>query len=151
MDRRRSAWCAGAAVACAVIALSGCTQPTQSPHVGDCFSASDATLTGKDSVTDITTVRCTSSHNSEVVGVHRLDDGDFPQTETLVAKAQTLCRQDFLDYVGIDYTDSAYDLYPLVPTKETWETEDARSIVCVALALPPIGFSLKDAREDAAH
>ncbi|MBD3689443.1 septum formation family protein [Nanchangia anserum] len=142
-----------AALACAVVGggvLTGCSSATYTLKAGDCFTASDDILTGSADIADVDTVSCTRSHNSEVVGSHVVTDSSFPGTETLVTRAQTLCQKDFLDYVGIDYTKSAYDLYPLIPTKDTWTASSARSITCVALALPPIDHSLKGQGEAAA-
>lgn len=108
-------------------------------------------LTGTTEISDIDTTSCTRSHNSEVVGTDTLTDATFPGTEALVARAQQVCPEKFEDYVGIAYTESAYDLYPLIPTEKTWEVAGARTITCVALTLPATRESLKGAGEAAAH
>ncbi|MDU0968321.1 MAG: septum formation family protein [Actinomycetaceae bacterium] len=129
--------------------LAGCSHASYSLQTGQCFNASANTLTSSTDVNDLSAVSCSHNHNSEVVGVHKLPKGDYPGQDVLVKQAQSDCEKDFRDYVGIGYEESTYDLYPLVPTESTWKMDSSRSIMCVALSLPPTKGSAKDRGDSA--
>lgn len=132
-------------LASAALAVGGCSHATYQLREGDCFTASDAMLTKGEDVAEIETTSCTRSHNSEVVGVHKLPDGDYPGAQALVERAQSTCEADFKRYVGVGYEDSEFDLYPLLPTEDTWDIKGARTLSCIALSLPPRTQSVRGA------
>lgn len=142
---------AAAALLAAAAGSAGCSHTTYTLREGECFTASAEMLTGAEQITDVDAVSCTRAHNSEVVGTHPISDTTYPGPEVLVTRAQKLCQEDFRRYVGIDYQASAHDLYPLIPTEDTWKATGARTITCVALTLPATRESLRNAGNAAAQ
>lgn len=166
MRTRRALMLAGAALALSV-ALSGCSaindilgsgagdadrdeetgQVTESDNidvfalkVGDCKMAS---ATGE--IQDVDVVPCTESHDEEVYYEFKMDDGDFSE-EAVDAASQECIGAGFTDFIGVAYDDSTLEVYPITPTKRTWEELDDRVIQCVVSdPAGPVEASLKGA------
>lgn len=106
-------------------------------EVGDCFNDPEGADLESDEGAELTSVGavpCNEPHDNEVVHLFEVDDDDFPGEEALTARAQEACVGPFADYVGIAFEESELELFPFVPTKESWEQGD-REIVC-AVYLP---------------
>lgn len=126
--------------------LSGCgTQvSTQMLQIGDCFNTDNWVLSGRQSGVLISTIPCTFSHNSEVVGKHKLSEINYRNPDNLVAIAEKLCIADFQQYHGKDYQQTNYDLYPFFPNSKNLNRDDTNnSIICIALHLPATSSSAK--------
>lgn len=105
-------------------------------QVGDCVESG-----GVGSVTDLPVVPCDEPHQSEVIAVFDLPDGDFPGASEASAAGEQGCTGDaFADYVGVDYRESIFRITYLVPTEQTWDAADDREVVCLAEA--PAGEEL---------
>lgn len=106
--------------------------------VGDCFNdPEDVDLEAEDpaDVTSVGAVPCNEPHDNEVIHLFDVDDEEFPGEDALIERAGEECTAaPFEDYVGISYDESELELFPLVPTSESWQ-EDDRQIVC-AVYLP---------------
>lgn len=124
--------------------VSGCSSAPEDLKVGDCFNAPDSVLTGEEHLADVSIISCDKSHNSEVIGVQILPDGAFPGDKKIAQQTFDFCTKAFEKYVGIPYEKSRYDLYPLNPSKESWERNGDRLVACVALHLPPRSDSAED-------
>jgi hypothetical protein len=78
-------------------------------------------------------VDCGTAHDGEVVGTFSLDAATvYPGNAGLRSAAGQGCPPLFAAYVGIDFTASALDILPVVPTGVAWQA-GTREISCVAL------------------
>ncbi len=114
-------------------------------RVGDCFD--DVSLEPTE-VSDVPAVSCDTPHDNEVFHVWQISGGDFPGEEPLNTQGIDGCLEPFETYVGVDYTDSRLDLFPISPTAESWEQGD-REIVCALydLSLEQLTESMKGSGE----
>jgi hypothetical protein len=136
------------ALAVAVVALgaglSGCTSTSVlTLGVGDCLHAAD--LERGESVSDIVTVPCDEPHDAEIFASRDLPAGDYPGLDGVRAEAENFCLPEFESFVGIAYLESELDVYPLLPTSDSWEQEDDRTILCIAVAPEDVTGTLEGA------
>lgn len=151
MRNRRALMLAGTAVALS-IALSGCSainsiigsgsgdadrdeetgQVTESANidvfalkVGDCKMSS---ATGLIEAVDV--VPCEEPHDEEVYHEFSMEDGEFSE-EAVDAASQECVGDAFTTFVGVAWDASALDVYPITPTKDTWDQMNDRVIQCV--------------------
>ena len=118
--------------------LSACSQGNVFElGVGDCFDDPDA---AEEAVSDVAVVDCDEPHDNEVYEVFALADGDFPGDEAVREQADQGCVAAFDAFVGTPYLDSELDYAWLVPTQESWDQGDDRTVVCVVydLSLEPL-------------
>ncbi|WP_314647830.1 septum formation family protein [uncultured Microbacterium sp.] len=151
MRTRRALALAGSAVALS-IALTGCSalsgilgggsgdanrdeesgQVTESANidifalkVGDCKMESPSGL-----IQDADVVPCAEPHDEEVYHEITMDDGDY--SEDAINTASEECIGDaYTQFVGVSYDQSTLEVYPITPTKDTWEQLDDRLVQCV--------------------
>lgn len=151
LRNRRALALAGAALAL-TIALSGCSainsilgggsadadrdeesgQVTESANidvfalkVGDCKMAS---ATGE--IQDVDVVPCEEPHDEEVYHEFPMEDGEFSE-EAVDAATEGCIGDAYTTFVGVAWDASALDVYPITPTKRTWDELDDRIIQCV--------------------
>ncbi|MFY9713704.1 MAG: hypothetical protein WAK00_09525 [Microbacterium sp.] len=93
--------------------------------VGDCKMASASGLIESADVTP-----CDQPHDEEVYYEFSMPDGEFSETD-VDAASQECIGEPFTNFVGIPYEESALDVYPITPTKDTWDTLNDRIIQCV--------------------
>ncbi|MBT2486135.1 MULTISPECIES: septum formation family protein [unclassified Microbacterium] len=164
---RRALVLAGAAVALSV-ALSGCSaingllgggpgdaerdeetgQVTESANVdvfslkvGDCKMSS---ATGLIEAVDI--VPCDEPHDEEVYHEFAMEDGEFSE-EAIDAATEGCIGDAYTDFVGVVWDESALEVYPITPTKDTWEQMNDRVIQCVIFdSAGPVEGSLKGSK-----
>jgi hypothetical protein len=101
---------------------------------GDCMTPPERVAT---SVGTVRVVPCEEPHTQEVYALMEfepLEEGadDFPGDDAVEAFAQAACLEPFVDYVEIDYVDSALFITFLLPTVSSWTDEGDREIVCIA-------------------
>lgn len=166
LRKRRALVLAGSALALTV-ALSGCStisnllgggtadadrdeetgQVTESANigifalkVGDCKLESPSGL-----LEDADVVPCTEEHDEEVYHEITMPDGEFSE-EDVDAAGQECVGDAFTNFVGITWEESTLDVYPINPTKDTWEQLNDRVVQCV-ISDPagPLTVSLKGA------
>ncbi len=151
MRTRRALALAGSAVALS-IALTGCSalngilgsgsgdanrdeesgQVTESANidifalkVGDCKMESPSGL-----IQDADVVPCAEPHDEEVYHEITMDDGEY--SEDAINTASEECIGDaYTQFVGVSYDQSTLEVYPITPTKDTWEQLDDRLVQCV--------------------
>lgn len=98
-------------------------------EVGDC---TDQDLSG--AVAEVDTVDCDESHTAEVYEVFDIEGDDFPGSSEVNNLATEGCQGDaFEDYVGVPYAESEIFATYLVPTEETWNEADDRTVICLAV------------------
>jgi hypothetical protein len=113
--------------------LTACTDVAANDlEVGDCTSDD---LTG--AVGEVDTVDCDESHLFEVHATFDLEGDDYPGTTEVQELARDGCTGDrFEDYVGTPYAESEiYAEQFLVPTEQTWDDADDRTVICFAYAV----------------
>lgn len=102
--------------------------PVNEARIGDCYDEEEE---GSDRTSTLAAVPCGVPHDREVF--HRFDlAGDrYPGVEAVSREAAQACLDAFVGYVGVAYADSVLDAHPIVPSEETWEDDDDRTVVCV--------------------
>jgi len=151
MRTRRALALVGSAVALSV-ALTGCSainsilgggsgdadrdedtgQVTESANIdifslklGDCKMESPSGL-----IEDADVVPCDQPHDEEVYYEITMDDGEFSE-EAVDAASQECIGDAYTTFVGITYDESALEVFPITPTKDTWDGFDDRVVQCV--------------------
>ena len=98
---------------------------------GDCFNDS---AHGTNAVGEITVVDCDSAHDAEVFALATLPGepgfAPYPGDNEVDRLSNELCLGEFASYVGIDFTDSAWEFGYFLPTEESWRKYDDRLVVC---------------------
>ena len=95
-------------------------------EAGDCFSGGRT-----DQIDLVTPVPCTSAHESQVVTIFELPDGDYPGEDEVIAAAEEGCA----DKADPLLTDAAFDdLEPsfIYPDSYTWRGD--RTVLCLVEA-----------------
>ncbi|MFS0854223.1 hypothetical protein [Microbacterium sp. 179-I 3D4 NHS] len=151
MRTRRTLALVGSAVALTV-ALSGCSainsilgggsgdadrdeetgQVTESANIdifalklGDCKMESPSGL-----IEDADVVPCEEPHDEEVYYEITMDDGEYSE-DAINAASQECIGDAYTNFVGIGYDQSTLEVYPITPTKDTWDGYDDRIVQCV--------------------
>lgn len=105
-------------------------------------SPSSTQAVGADGSAQSSAARSSSSSAASIPGTGGTDDLD-PAT-ILAQQTAALCIADFANYVGADYQDTDWDIYP-INTLITKNNSPLQAVICVALTLPEREGSLKDA------
>jgi hypothetical protein len=100
--------------------------------VGDCFD--DQADLAVSEVSSVATVDCTEPHDNEIYFEYSMTDAVFPGNDGAMDSALTRCLDEFDAFVGIDYTVSDLDLFPITPTSTSWAEGD-RVVYCAVYAL----------------
>ena len=149
------------AIAIALLAaLSGCTATSTTPtpvptgsatvanvfamKVGDCL-ADDNTLGGDATVTHVPIVKCSVSHESEVIASILLkgSNADYPGADSVNSTADRPCNAPYETFTGATLKTTTLDYTYYVPTAEGWKQGD-RQILCVVYnPAGPVTGSLK--------
>ncbi|UMG91027.1 septum formation family protein [Nocardioides sp. TF02-7] len=109
---------------------------------GMCFLAPEEVQAQVD---EMESVPCSEPHDQEAYAVVPFTGGDdaFPGDDALSAFADGHCAQEFRDYVGVDYLDSALYFTYLLPSPRSWEQDDRDVLCLVTAAGEPIEGSVK--------
>lgn len=118
----------------AALLISGCeTDPgvrADRIEVGDCY---DDPAT--ESLARFDVVPCEEAHDNEVFFLFDAPGDRYPGQETLTDIAATRCTGSaFTDYVGVPLDDSDLRVFYVLPTKDTWERDADRQVVCALYA-----------------
>ena len=107
------------------LGLTACSQEVAGNdlEVGDCTGSEIES-------TEIDAVSCDEDHAYEVFAVFDVDGDDFPGASEISAEAEACNGDLFEDYVGTPYDSSDIYTQTLVPTEETWNEADDRTILC---------------------
>ncbi len=108
-------------------------------EVGDCLRSADLEAEpGVDVAVD-----CGDPHDAEIFAATELPVGDYPGIDFLRAAADDHCLPLFEDFVGIGFLNSELDVYPLLPSEDSWNSSDDRTILCVLVAPEDVTGSLE--------
>lgn len=95
-------------------------------RVGDCFDDQDDR-----SPDAFPVVPCARAHDNEAFFRFVVPGDDFPGQDALADQAAARCRdQPFTDYVGRPFESSTLGVFYVLPSQETWERFDDRTIIC---------------------
>jgi hypothetical protein len=128
---RRAAVGVGAIVLLAGVVTACTSTSVLDLSVGDCIDSED--LAG-DSVSDVVTVPCDEPHDAEIFAELELPEGDYPGIDEVRAAAEDFCLPELEEFVGTPLLESDLDVYPLLPTADSWTADDDRLILCIVVA-----------------
>jgi hypothetical protein len=99
-------------------------------RVGDCVELPEENEDGL--VARLETFDCDEPHRAEVIDVDDLRDRDedFPGAAEVGERADAACRAAFDEYVGVPYLESAFEIFLITPTEDTWDSDS--EYVCLA-------------------
>ena len=109
------------------------SQPVLTVNPGQCFAAPTSVHT---QLTSLTRTPCTKPHALEAYArvpytkQKNVADLAYPGSDVLTKFAQSACAQQFRNYVGIDYLDSALFFTYLLPSPQGWEQDLDRYVLC---------------------
>lgn len=100
-------------------------------RVGDCFDDSRSAGIGEASeISNLPGVPCADPHDNEVFAIFDVGIASFPQGDGMADLAFDSCRERFESFVGRDYESSSLDILTLYPTRDSWNRQNDREIVC---------------------
>ena len=98
-------------------------------RMGDCFNNSGAAYDGSE-VSSLAGVPCSEPHDNEVYAVMNVTGSNFPGEDEMWDMAIDKCLGRFESFVGRDYESSSLDIVSLYPTKDSWNLQNDREVVC---------------------
>ena len=102
-------------------------------RVGDCMKDLEET----DAQLTVDVMPCAEPHDAEAVSQFHLPDGDWPGMPAMTREATRRC----LDEVGSAATGAPrveeIEAFYLHPTEESWQRQDDRTVLCIALYPQP--------------
>jgi hypothetical protein len=110
-----------------MLLIAGCggSQSVFSLTVGTCFDDQD-----NGPISSVPEVDCAEPHDNEVFAlIDYTATDEFPGTSQINDIGRQLCLEQFEAFVGIDYQDSALEVFPITPTEGSWADGD-REIIC---------------------
>jgi hypothetical protein len=96
-------------------------------RVGDCFD--DGSSFASEGVGSVPGVPCSKPHDNEVYAVFNVSLESYPGDEMAVM-AHDGCLERFESFVGRDYESSSLDIATLYPSRESWQQQNDREVVC---------------------
>lgn len=98
-------------------------------RAGDCFDDQDDQSPG-----ELPVVPCGERHDNEAFALVRVGGDDWPGQAALTDEAATRCRDEFRRATGAPLDGSGLGIFYLLPSRETWDHDDDRTIVCALFA-----------------
>jgi hypothetical protein len=98
-------------------------------RVGDCFDDGTAFGDESSSIGSVPGVPCAKPHDNEVYAVFDIDAPSFPG-DAMAEMAHDACLARFEAFVGKDYGSSSLDIATLYPSRESWNGQRDREVVC---------------------
>ena len=100
-------------------------------RVGDCFDDTYAAFGDEVSEVDsLPGVPCSSPHDNEVYATFDVSLAEFPSDDEMSMLAFDKCLERFEGFVGNSYEESELDILTLYPSKESWNLQNDREVVC---------------------
>jgi hypothetical protein len=96
-------------------------------RVGDCFD--DGSAFSGNEVDSVPGVPCSQPHDNEVYAVFDVTAASFPG-DAIAEMAHDGCLARFETFVGKDYESSSLDIATLYPSRESWDGQNDREVVC---------------------
>jgi len=101
-------------------------------RVGDCIEE----IAEDPSATSVDAVPCAEPHRAEVISTITLPDGEWPGERSVFSEADRGCPEALETETAPSSRDGLETFY-LHPTERSWELQDDRDIVCIALTAQP--------------
>lgn len=95
-------------------------------RVGDCVNSGD--LDGL--VETVPVVPCDEPHDSEAFASMDMPAGVYPGETAVDDAAADFCFTELEAFVGLEYSQSLLDYWPLTPSAEGWDAVDDRQLLC---------------------
>jgi len=99
-------------------------------HVGDCFDDGSTFSGDSPEVSSVAGIPCSTPHDNEVYAVFDVAVASFPDGDGMASLAFDSCKERFEAFVGKDYDASSLDIATLYPTRESWNGQHDREVVC---------------------
>lgn len=125
----------------AALALAGCSdQPEREEATGELQESADVDVfdvqvgdclggaTAEGEISSVEAAPCSEPHAEEIFASVTVADGEYPGQEALDAEAAK-CVDEFTEFVGMTYDESALEINYMTPTEESWAVDD-REILC---------------------
>lgn len=116
-------------------------------QVGDCVYQDESDAAAEEHAS-LPVVPCAEPHNGEIYAEVELDEGEFPGDTKVQELAVDYCYEQFADFVGLSYDESTLFLWPMFPSKDSWEVQGDRVVQCFIgheSSTETVTGSLKDA------
>ena len=127
-------------VAAVTMGLASCslfssqtTTATKDLEVGQCYNTVSKDSGGDQAIGEVVVVDCSKAHTYEVIAQSTFGDDikKLPEGKALDSLGQGFCLgEDFTKYVGIESSQTSYQIEYLMPSDGTWAQGD-RKISCV--------------------
>ena len=116
-------------------------------RLGDCFNDASSTSANVE-ITSIDGVPCSEPHDNEVYALINLTQSSFPGDAAMETLAFEACLEKFEAFVGKDYESSQLDIFPIYPTRQSWNDLNDREVVCALydLDLKKLAGSMRGSR-----
>ncbi len=108
-------------------------------RTGDCLNVPDG-----DQVVGFEGIPCDQPHDAQVFAAFDLDGSDYPGDNDVSEVSELGCIDRFEGFIGIDYMESQYYLTTIYPTEDTWNQQDDREVLCLAVPGPEGGQLTQD-------
>lgn len=99
-------------------------------RVGDCFDDGSTFADDNPEVNSVAGIPCSNPHDNEVYAVFDVNATSFPDGDEMARMAFESCKQRFTSFVGKDYESSDLDIATLYPTRDSWNRQNDREVVC---------------------
>ncbi|HEY7670650.1 MAG TPA: septum formation family protein [Gammaproteobacteria bacterium] len=100
-------------------------------RVGDCFDDAGVFSEENAEVSKVPGIPCSAPHDNEVYAVFDVSVSSFPEGDEMSSMAFDSCLERFQSFVGKDYESSTLDIATLYPSRESWNQQNDREVVCV--------------------
>ena len=100
-------------------------------RVGDCFDDEGVFSEGNSEVSKVPGIPCAQPHDNEVYAVFDVSLSSFPEGDEMSNVAFDSCMERFQSFVGKDYESSTLDIATLYPSRDSWNRQNDREVVCV--------------------
>lgn len=96
---------------------------------GDCFDDQDDQSPG-----ELPVVPCDEPHDNEAFALLRVRGEGWPGQAALTDVAAARCRDEFRRSTGERVDGSGLGIFYVLPSRETWEDDDDRTVMCALFA-----------------
>ena len=101
-------------------------RPPFHPEVGQCLDVRKDQRSGPDSI-----VPCSEEHDDEAYAAFALEGVAYPGALEAERLATEGCQVRLADFIGVPYSESVFEDYPVLPTAETWQADGDRRVTCL--------------------
>ncbi len=89
---------------------------------GDCFNTSEASFDQTSYGVEVEAVSCNAPHEGQVYGTYFFSGANYPGDDVVTTTADDYCYNQFSEFVGNSYEQSALDYWFYYPNQGGWES-----------------------------